>query len=88
MSMFQDLNRRRFLQGLAAGGATTFALSRSWATQAKSPNDRPALATIGLRNQGMAITPQPLAVADLVALADVDANVLGNCGKTHRAKEQ
>ncbi len=81
MSMFQDLNRRRFLQGLAAGGATTFALSRSWATQAKSPNDRPALATIGLRNQGMAITPQPLAVADLVALADVDANVLGNCAE-------
>ncbi|MBW3542945.1 MAG: Gfo/Idh/MocA family oxidoreductase [Planctomycetes bacterium] len=43
----------------------------------RSSNDRPVFATIGLRNQGWAITSKSFGFADFAALADVDANVLG-----------
>ncbi len=42
-----------------------------------SPNERPTFATIGLRNQGWAITSKSFKFADFAAMADVDANVLG-----------
>ncbi|MEC8345352.1 MAG: twin-arginine translocation signal domain-containing protein, partial [Planctomycetota bacterium] len=70
--------RRRFLQGMAATGATGLYLtSSSRATGYQSPNDRPVFATIGLRNQGWAITSKTTKFADFAAFADVDANVLG-----------
>ena len=70
--------RRRFLQGMAATGATGLYLtSSSRVTGYQSPNDRPVFATIGLRNQGWAITSKTTKFADFAAFADVDANVLG-----------
>ena len=70
--------RRHFLQGMAATGATGLYLtSSSRATGYQSPNDRPVFATIGLRNQGWAITSKTTKFADFAAFADVDANVLG-----------
>ncbi|MEM6980227.1 MAG: Gfo/Idh/MocA family oxidoreductase [Planctomycetota bacterium] len=68
--------RRTFLQGLAAGSAVTLSpLARRG--YAASPNDRIAMATIGLRNQGKVITRGALAAgADIVALADVDDAIL------------
>lgn len=71
-------NRRRFLQGVAAAGTATalFPSARSVFAN-ESPNSRPVFATIGLRNQGWAITSKSLKFADFAALADVDANVLG-----------
>jgi predicted dehydrogenase len=49
----------------------------------QSPNERPVFATIGLRNQGWAITSKSIRFADFAALADVDSNVLGdNVAKT------
>lgn len=44
----------------------------------QSPNERPVFATIGLRNQGWTITSKSFGYADFAALADVDANVLGD----------
>ena len=77
-------SRRNFLQATAAVAAASCvtSLGRSWA---QSPNDRPVFATIGLRNQGWAITSKSFKFADFAALADVDANVLGeNVEKTQQ----
>ncbi len=72
-------SRRTFLQGVAAAGtASMIPLSSSRTFAADSPNERPVFASIGLRNQGKVITSSALgAGADLVALADVDSNILG-----------
>ena len=77
MSHAQHATRRRFLQSVAAAGAASAMLP--WTGRAlgyQSPNDRPVLATIGLRNQGWAITQKTFKYADFAALADVDSKVL------------
>lgn len=72
-------SRRQFLQSLAAVGTAGILLpSAERAFGYQSPNDRPVFATIGLRNQGWAITSKSFRFADFAALADVDANVLGD----------
>ena len=67
-------SRRRFLKGAAAGGFAIVlpAGGRSLAAAA----DRPVFATIGLRNQGWAITSKSFPFADFAALVDVDSGVL------------
>ena len=79
MSRSRQTTRRSFLQGVAAtaGTAAIFAPSMNRAFGYASPNERPVFATIGLRNQGWAITSKSFKFADFAALADVDANVLG-----------
>jgi len=78
MPISRQTSRRQFLQGIAATGAAGMLLpSASRAFGFQSPNDRPVFATIGLRNQGWAITNKSFKYADFAALADVDANVLG-----------
>ncbi|WP_298864078.1 Gfo/Idh/MocA family oxidoreductase [uncultured Gimesia sp.] len=86
MSTSQQTTRRRFLQSVAfAGAATVFSPSANRAIGYQSPNDRPVFATIGLRNQGWAITSKSFQFADFAALADVDANVLAeNVEKTKK----
>jgi predicted dehydrogenase len=78
MSHSRQSTRRQFLQNVAAIGAAgaMFTLPRQ-SSAIQSPNERPVFATIGLRNQGWAITQKTLGMADFVALADVDSNVLG-----------
>jgi predicted dehydrogenase len=83
--------RRHFLKSTATAGLLGFFPGHGYRTAAaSSPNERPAFATIGLRNQGWAITNKTLRFADFVALADVDSNVLGtvveNCARkqSHR----
>ncbi|MEO9933547.1 Gfo/Idh/MocA family oxidoreductase [Rhodopirellula bahusiensis] len=87
MSARQKLNRRHFLQTTgAATAAGYFAGTSSLGNAQESPNERPVFATIGLRNQGWTITSKSFKYADFAAMADVDANVLGeNIGK---AKEK
>ena len=78
MSNPRQSSRRQFLQSAAAAGAFGIALPSSQrAFGYQSANDRPVFATIGLRNQGWAITSKSFKFADFAALADVDANVLG-----------
>jgi len=70
-------SRRRFLRGVAATGAAGALLPvSSRSSAADAPAERPVFATIGLRNQGWAITSKSFPYADFAALADVDANVL------------
>lgn len=84
MSARFNPNRRRFLQGLAAmGGAGLAVASVERAAGFQSANDRPVMASIGMRNQGWAITSKTIPFADFVALADVDAKILDeNVAKT------
>ncbi|MCA9019716.1 MAG: Gfo/Idh/MocA family oxidoreductase, partial [Planctomycetaceae bacterium] len=86
MSTSKKITRRNFIQGVAfAGAATVFSPSAHRAFGYQSPNDRPVFATIGLRNQGWAITSKSFKFADFAALADVDSNVLGaNVEKTEK----
>jgi predicted dehydrogenase len=54
----------------------------------KAANDRPVFATIGLRNQGWAITSKSFKFADFAALADVDSKVLDeNVEKVEKAQQ-
>ncbi|MFI4849429.1 MAG: Gfo/Idh/MocA family protein [Gimesia chilikensis] len=78
MSTSQKMSRRNFIQGVAfAGAAGILRPSLNRAMGYESPNERPVFATIGLRNQGWAITNKSTKFADFAALADVDENVLG-----------
>ncbi|WLD12707.1 Gfo/Idh/MocA family protein [Planctellipticum variicoloris] len=79
MPASHQISRRQFLQGAAAAGAASVLLpSANRAFGRESSNARPVFATIGLRNQGWAITSKSFKFADFAALADVDANVLGD----------
>ena len=81
-------SRRQFLQEVAVAGAAGLLLpSANRAFGYESANDRPVFATIGLRNQGWAITSKSFKFADFAALADVDSNVLGaNVEKVENAQ--
>jgi predicted dehydrogenase len=70
-------SRRQFLQCLAAAGSASVLIPTSRALAYELSNDRPLFATIGLRNQGWAITSKSFGFADFAVLADVDSNVLG-----------
>ena len=86
MSATSHSTRRTFLQGVAAGGAAAVLTTSSERAHGyQSANERPVFATIGLRNQGWAITNKSFKFADFAALADVDAKVLeANVGKTKK----
>jgi predicted dehydrogenase len=88
MTAQSQQSRRHFLQSLAAVGTASILLpSAERAFGYQSPNDRPVFATIGLRNQGWAITSKSFRFADFAALADVDANVLGeNVAKVEKGQ--
>jgi len=83
-------SRRQFLQGVAAAGAASIMLpSMNRAFGYTSANDRPVFATIGLRNQGWAITSKTFPYADFAALADVDAKILEeNVSKTEQRQRK
>ena len=88
MSTPYQSSRRQFLQEVAVAGAAGLLLpSANRAFGYESANDRPVFATIGLRNQGWAITSKSFKFADFAALADVDSNVLGaNVEKVEKAQ--
>ena len=70
--------RRQFLKSSTAFGAAailTSPIERAFGYA--SSTERPVFATIGLRNQGWAITNKTFKFADFAAMADVDENVLG-----------
>jgi predicted dehydrogenase len=77
MTTHFQTSRRQFLGGMAAGSAGLMLSLDNRAAGDQSPNERPVFATIGLRNQGWAITSKSTKFADFAALADVDSNVLG-----------
>jgi len=86
MPTSHQFTRRQFVGGLAAGSAGLLLSTSHRAYGYQSPNERPVFATIGLRNQGWAITDKSFKFADFAALADVDANVLGD--NVHKVKDK
>ena len=83
MSFSNPTPRRGFLKGVAATGSAALFAPAQWLMPSSKrafgyqmANDRPVFATIGLRNQGWAITSKTFPFADFAAFADVDANVL------------
>lgn len=70
--------RRAFVGSVTAGAAGLMLPFGQTANAFKSPIERPVFATIGLRNQGWAITSKSTKFADFAALADVDSKVLGD----------
>jgi predicted dehydrogenase len=90
MSLSGQTTRRRFLHGIAAAGtAAVLCPSANRARGYQSPNERPVFATIGLRNQGWAITSKSFRFADFAALADVDSGVLGaNVAKVEESQKK
>ncbi len=88
MSTSRQASRRQFLQGVAAAGTASILLpSSNRVFGFSSSSERPVFATIGLRNQGWAITNKSFRFADFAALADVDANVLAeNVAKVEKGQ--
>ncbi|MDG1809955.1 MAG: Gfo/Idh/MocA family oxidoreductase [Pirellulaceae bacterium] len=80
MTHTSQKNRRAFLKnmGLAGSAAILAPVLPKQAKGQRSALERPVFATIGLRNQGWAITQKTLPYADFAALADVDAKVLAD----------
>ena len=69
-------NRRRFLKTAAAAGMGYWLAAGLRAKERKSPNERIAVAAIGVGGKGQDDTTDAANHADLVALCDVDANYL------------
>jgi predicted dehydrogenase len=87
MNTSKNLSRRGFLHTTSAAACVGyFAGTSSVSRGQNSPNERPVFATIGLRNQGWAITDKSTKYADFAAFADVDANVLGAISEKLKSK--
>lgn len=87
MNAPQSSSRRQFLQGVASMGAVSMVLPVHWASGYQTRSERPVFATIGLRNQGWAITSKSFGFADFAALADLDAGVLAeNVARVEKAQ--
>jgi len=70
-------HRRQFLQTTASAAATTLLPFSNLRADDAAPSGGPKFAVIGLRNQGWFITKSAIdAGANIVALVDLDANVL------------
>ncbi len=74
---FHSLNRRCFL-GASLGGlsAGVFSAPRLLAAVPRQPNDRLRVGAIGLRYQGSVVAEKILPYGDIVALCDVDREIL------------
>lgn len=71
------VNRRRFLKSATAAiGAGLYAVPLLKAVEPKLKNDRLRVGAIGLRYQGSVIAEKILPYGDLVALCDVDREIL------------
>ena len=88
MTTPHQTTRRQFVGAMAAGSAGLLLSSGNQAAAYQAPSERPVFATIGLRNQGWAITNKSTKFADFAALADVDANVLGATAEKLRKKQK
>jgi predicted dehydrogenase len=73
-------NRRQFLQTTALTGIGFWIAAHSKAEESKSPNERVAIAGIGLGNQGNTDTDNVSKLGDMVAICDVDETRLNKAG--------
>jgi predicted dehydrogenase len=78
--MSKRSNRRQFLQTTALTGIGFWIASRSVAAESKSPNERVAIACIGLGSQGNTDAGNASKLGDIVAICDVDEVRLNKAG--------
>lgn len=82
MSLDSQQNRREFLKTSAIIGATAFVVGRgAWADEtnpnpSKSPNERAAIACIGVGGKGASDSTHVAEFADVIAMVDIDDNHL------------
>ncbi len=78
--MSKRTDRRQFLKTTALTGIGFWIATRSGAQESKSPNERIAIAGIGLGNQGSTDTNNVSKLGDMVAICDVDETRLNKAG--------
>ncbi|MGA2799605.1 MAG: Gfo/Idh/MocA family oxidoreductase [Thermoguttaceae bacterium] len=78
--MSKRSNRRQFLQTTALTGIGFWIAARSEAKESKSPNERVAIACIGLGTQGNKDADNASKLGDIVAICDVDEVRLNKAG--------
>ncbi len=74
-------SRRRFLQATAVTGAGYWVASGLWAGEEKSPNERIAMASVGIGGKGSSDSADAGNNGDMVAICDVDTKRLGAARK-------
>jgi predicted dehydrogenase len=77
-------NRRQFLQTTAVAGIGYWVAGGVRAQESKSPNERVAVASIGIGGRGADDTKDAAKNADLVAICDVDEDILRASKKRYR----
>lgn len=79
--MSNRTNRRRFLQTTAATGVGFWVARSLRAQDGTSPNERIAMAAIGLGGKGSSDSRDAGNFGDMVAICDIDENTLNNAGE-------
>jgi predicted dehydrogenase len=79
--MSQKANRRRFMQATAMSGVGFWVAGGLRAAPSKSPNEKIAIASIGLGGKGSSDSNDAGTHGDMVAICDVDENTLNNAGE-------
>jgi predicted dehydrogenase len=79
--MSHRTNRRTFLQTTAATGIGFWVAGGAGAQDSKSPNERIAMASIGIGGKGSSDSGDAGSMGDMVAVCDTDENTLNGAGK-------
>jgi predicted dehydrogenase len=79
-------NRRQFIQTTAAAGIGYWVAAGASAKESKSPNEKIAMASIGLGGKGSSDSGDAGNAGDMVAICDTDTNILNNAGQTRFPK--
>ena len=79
--MSHRTNRRQFLQTTAVAGIGFWVAGGVRAQESKSPNERIAIASIGVGGKGSSDSDDAGKDGDMVAICDVDEGTLNNAGK-------
>jgi predicted dehydrogenase len=79
--MSNNTNRRRFLQAAAATGVGFWVAGGLRAQESKSPNEKIAIASIGLGGKGSSDSGDAGAAGRMVAICDIDEGTLNNAGE-------
>lgn len=79
--MSHRTNRRRFMQTTAATGIGFWVAGGVRAQESKSPNEKLAIASIGVGGKGSSDSSDAGSSGDMVAICDIDENILNNAGE-------
>jgi predicted dehydrogenase len=80
--MSHDTNRRDFLKATTAAGVGFWAAAGAKAEESKSANERIRFACIGVGGKGSSDSKDASRNGDIVAICDIDDNILGKAGET------